>query len=416
MHVGLIFTLITGIAHQILNKKRVKQFGVGFVLPLIWLFAAITGSSASIVRSAWMFSSFLLAQVIYRKNNNLNSLGLSGFIMLSLNPDWLFGIGFQLSFAAVGSLLLYQKVFAEMIKIEHKIIKWIWNIAATTLAAQILTLPFLVYHFKSFPLLFLISNLLVVPLSSIILILLIILLLFSPLPVLANSLGQGIDLLMLWMNKFVVAMDQIPFTQLHLYTWKLSSCCILALLLNSFFQNPWKLKTSKVKILLLVALLVGDLFWQERELHQTNKMYILQKTGTSMLIHQHGGSGEITMDSSSHIKNHGLKKLTQNLSKELGVRHWKIRILSNSMQLLQINSTQRTCLLEKSFELIRKGADIRFYEYQNHLIHHFLVADGSNKVWKIKEWQSHAQQVNLPFYSTPEKGCISMDCRPFPRR
>lgn len=129
----------------------------------MWYYSFIAGAGPSVLRASLM-ASFL------RKSKGFlgryNTLFASAFILLWYRPEWIFHIGFQLSFLAVLSILIFQKPCRRLVSTRLKMLKPIEELVSITLAAQILTIPICCYYFKQFPLHFIISNLIAVPLST----------------------------------------------------------------------------------------------------------------------------------------------------------------------------------------------------------------------------------------------------------
>jgi competence protein ComEC len=159
--------------------------------------------------------------------------------MLCIDPYLLWDIGFQLSYAAVASLLIYQKAIFRLHNPENLLLLHGWNLVSTTIAAQVLTTPLIVFHFGQFPIVFLLSNILAVPLSGLILLLLCgaaltyPLGLGSPLALLAESLIQ-------LMNKRIQALSQLSFASISNITlsiWDVINIYILLLALTLWIRS-----------------------------------------------------------------------------------------------------------------------------------------------------------------------------------
>jgi competence protein ComEC len=131
----------------------------------IMMFVFITGFSASVLRASIMATVILLAQILYREGDVYSSLSFAAIILLVVNPGTLFDIGFQLSFAATLSLVLFYKRINE-ITVKIPIPKLISETIAVTIAAQILVTPLGVLYFNRFSIISVITNLLVVPLCQ----------------------------------------------------------------------------------------------------------------------------------------------------------------------------------------------------------------------------------------------------------
>src|SRR5262249_36907228 len=134
----------------------------------LWLFSLLAGAQASVLRSAVMFTCIVLGKNFSRSSSIYNTLAVSAFILLCYDPFWLWDVGFQLSYAAVLSIVIFVKPIYNWFYIRNKILDFIWKLNAVSIAAQLLTTPLSLYHFHQFPNYFLLSNFAVVPLSSIV--------------------------------------------------------------------------------------------------------------------------------------------------------------------------------------------------------------------------------------------------------
>lgn len=161
---GFNITLISTIVMSILLtlglwRKHAFYFAVLFLI----LYVILVGAPASAVRAGVMGFLFLLAQRLGRLNYSANAIVFAAAAMLAINPRLLpYDVGFQLSFAAILGLVyvypIFVKWFAKLP--ELGLIK---NIVLLTLAAQVATLPLLMFHFSKLSLISPIANILVVP-------------------------------------------------------------------------------------------------------------------------------------------------------------------------------------------------------------------------------------------------------------
>lgn len=180
MHLALIYGLVSLLLRP-MKDRRTKQARTLVIIALLWLFALLCGASPSVTRSALMFSFMLCADVFRNEHQPLNTLAGSAFILVCADPSIVSDIGFQLSYAAVASLMAYSAPITQLLQPENPILRYAWATIATTLSAQILTTPLTLLHFGQFPLLFLPANIIAIPLSGIILILLILACILQPL-------------------------------------------------------------------------------------------------------------------------------------------------------------------------------------------------------------------------------------------
>jgi competence protein ComEC len=171
LHVGLIYSCLQFITFFLAGtpfRRKIRAFII--VLGLI-AYALLTGLSPSVNRAVLMFIMFVLADVSEKNNHSLNSLFSSAFILLIIQPLWLFHAGFQLSYLAVGGILLIHPRIEKALTIKNKWLKKVWTLISVSMAAQIATFPLCIYLFHQFPNLFLPANLIAIPATTVLLIL-----------------------------------------------------------------------------------------------------------------------------------------------------------------------------------------------------------------------------------------------------
>lgn len=164
LHVGAIYLLL-----HFIFKWLSKPYRLLFVLMGIWLFAAISGFSPSVSRASFMFSFMAIAKAIQRRQSSFQAIYLSAFVLLLINPLILFSLGFQLSYLAVLGIVYFHPKWMKRIESWPKIIQRIMALIFLSIAAQLATFPITQFQFHQFPLSFLLSNIWVVPLISLIL-------------------------------------------------------------------------------------------------------------------------------------------------------------------------------------------------------------------------------------------------------
>lgn len=211
LHLALIYKILFWLTRYFKRKKKFRWIQLLLVLGVLWAFSFIAGGQPSVLRSAVMFTCIGVAEIVNRRSSVYNALFFSAFLLLCYNPFWLWDVGFQLSYSAVLSILVFFRPIYNWVAPAGWLKKKLWELVAATLAAQILTLPLVIYHFHQFPLMFLIANLVAVPLSSGILIgelALLVASLFSPLAVLIGWLLQKA----IWlMNTYVECLSNFSF-------------------------------------------------------------------------------------------------------------------------------------------------------------------------------------------------------------
>lgn len=193
LHVGIIYMVLLWLTGFLPRNKIFSVVSHLLTILCLWCYAFICGLPASVVRSAIMFSLISVATIIERRNVSLNAVFTSAFIMLIYKPLYLFDIGFQLSYAAVISILLFYKKFYYTLPLKNKILKWGWSMICVSAAAQIGTLPLTIYYFHQIPTYSLITNFIVVPAAFLIICLSVAMLAMSSIHTLAYIAGYSAD-------------------------------------------------------------------------------------------------------------------------------------------------------------------------------------------------------------------------------
>lgn len=234
MHVGIIYMLASFLLGFLTKRKNTESIRKTLLLLLIWFYALLTGLSPSILRSTFMITLLVFGSLVHRKGFTLNSMAASAFMLLLLNPNDLYAVGFQLSYSAVMGIFLLQRPIYNLVFIQNKWLDKVWEITVVSIAAQIATLPFTVYYFQQCTPYFWLSNLFMTPVSFVVILLGMSLFLLSWIPWLNLVVGK-----MLWvglhgMNAFVSWMEQLPFSivkGLYMNDLELSLSLLLLVLL-----------------------------------------------------------------------------------------------------------------------------------------------------------------------------------------
>ena len=166
MHVGIIFTAISTLIGLISQSRKFSRIASIVAICFLWFYAFICGLQPSIVRACTMFTIPIIGKLLKRDSSSLSSLLFTAFCMVIYDYTNLSNIGFQLSFLAVAGILLFQEKIFNIFHLQNKILIWLWSLTSVSIAAQITTLPLTIYYFHNIPVLSLFSNLIVVPIAT----------------------------------------------------------------------------------------------------------------------------------------------------------------------------------------------------------------------------------------------------------
>ena len=165
---GLHVAVVAAIPLFLLGLVRVnRKATVAAAAVTVALYLYLTDMPVSLLRACLMFFLFAAQRVIDRRGNAFNALFLSAAAILVLFPGELYSLGFQLSFGATLGILLFHGPY-------RKTLSWLPRLVADplalTLSAQVLVLPVLLEQVGEINLTGLLSNIIVVPLMSLLLV------------------------------------------------------------------------------------------------------------------------------------------------------------------------------------------------------------------------------------------------------
>ncbi|MCL2002775.1 MAG: ComEC/Rec2 family competence protein [Oscillospiraceae bacterium] len=168
LHISMLVGFIT-----LVTRSRRRSFFIS--LPMIFLYAAITGFTPSATRAGIMIAAFTIAPLLGREYNSLRALASAFLILCVINPYAVFEPSMQLSFSATLGLLLFafkwQKALlarAEKLQIPKWAARYLCSSLAASLAALVFSMPFAAYWFGGASLLAPLSNLLLLWLVNVI--------------------------------------------------------------------------------------------------------------------------------------------------------------------------------------------------------------------------------------------------------
>ena len=293
LHVGLIYALATFLLNLIGFVRRNRWIRTLLILAILIVFALFTGLSPSVVRAVVMAGLFLVADTLQRNQRPGNSLLIAAFFMLLFRPSWLFEVGFQLSFCAVAGILYFAPRLQKLLQPTHAATRYIWQLSCVSVAAQIGTLPLVCHYFGQMPLYFLLTNLVAIPLTTLILYTAIALLVCAPLPWVPHMLARWADTLLTLQNNFLHWVGHLPGAvsgQFHPYATDLAAYFIVGALLMQF----WNRRTCRNYCVLgMVCTAFIGLHLLQRyhdRPHTSIALYNLQGTQAVQCIEQDGAS------------------------------------------------------------------------------------------------------------------------------
>lgn len=421
MHLAMIYAALLLLLKPVKRRKNGK-FIAGFITPLIiWIFTLLAGFVSSIARAAVMFSFIIIGEMLSRKTNIYNSLAVSALVLLLINTYTLWDVGFLLSYSAVLSIVVFHKPIHQLLFIENKLLQMLWNVISVTLSAQILTLPFILYYFHQFPALFIISNLIAIPLSGLILYMEAFLILLSPIPFLAKPVGYITEELISWFNNIIVYIDQIPFVlvrNIHfsgLQTFLLF--IFIALLYIILVKKKYKLLFHGI-VMFIAIIAIGFI---EKNKHKNQQKIIVYNTSQNLVINfiegyrsfilskediAKGSTTDIYVIQPSHHYFHTKEKdnladISTNFP-YLSYKGYKIFVLRDNKTLPQNANPDINLVIADDYNDELETA-------RNIFPNAAFVFANTNRFWKTEQWKKQCNALNLRCHATSVDGAFVVD-------
>ena len=270
MHVGIIYVFLEFMLSFLSRNPTGRVLKTIILLGAVWFYAFLTGLSPSVLRSAAMLSLPIVARTLNRPSDMINVIAVSLLVILAADPYLLGDVGFQLSYLAVlGITWLYPPIY-HLFTVTRKIPDKIWAVVAVSLAAQLATVPLTLYYFHQFPNYFILTNIFVVPLSSLIIYTGIFVLAAASIPMVAYLSAQLLEGMIWLLNAIIHCIEGLPFSTLQDIYITLPDVLLMFAMIIGCFQLLTTRRATWVMVLLVfmvikTAVHIEDLWKRERD-------------------------------------------------------------------------------------------------------------------------------------------------------
>ncbi|MGZ5248238.1 MAG: ComEC/Rec2 family competence protein, partial [Flavitalea sp.] len=410
LHLALIYVLIEKVCSFFIRRKTLLKAVI--ILAGLWIFTLLAGASPSVVRSAVMFSMIVIGETFQKRSGITNSLFASAFLLLCYNPYWLWDLGFQLSYCAVLGLVLSAKPIYDLLYIQNKLIDQLWKMCSVTLAAQLFTLPILLYHFHQFPVYFLFTNFFCVPLSSLILVFEILLCAISFLSPVAMITGIVISWLIRMMNSIVSFFNDLPYTTIYPIQVNAIQAWMVTLLIGSlyfYFSNRTRFAIW-FSFLAIIIFSIEHIKWKRRSADQS--MLIVYNAGKYRAVDIISGNHSIFVTDTALLDPKLFKQFIEPTRNLYGVNNHSILIYPASNGLLTTTNKKIALINRKNYSINSSGITIfsrnSFEIDTGSSIQHYgdIILDGTNSAKKISEWNTVPAWVPGKLHQTSKEGAF----------
>ena len=414
LHIGILLLILEFLLQPIAYLPNGKKIKLGVLVFLLWGFALLAGFSASIIRATTMFTFVAYALYLNRPSNTFNILALSmGFILLVINPNLIFQVGFQMSYAAVFAIAWIYPMLQRFWFPKHQILNKIWQLVSVSIAAQLGVFPISLFYFHQFPGLFFVSNLVIIPFLGIILGLGLCILLLASINYLPNVFVYFYNFIIGKMNAviaWVAEQEAFIFTAISFPRSQLLLSYIIVFFLVASLSKP---SFKKVALFLCSCILFQVLLiYQEYQLQKEEQVWVLHQNRNSVVLHQNG--------SHLNVFSMGKKVRPSTISRykiEKNIDSTSYAILQNSYRYtntaLKVVDSSGVYINPKnpSIYLLSNSPKVNLDRFIDSVQPIKIIADGSTYKSYINRWKKTCEKRKIPFHYTGEKGAYYLSSK-----
>ncbi len=410
LHVGIILWLLNWGLKFLDRYKYGRLLKIAILLLSLWGFAILAGLSPSVVRAVSMFSFVATGLQLKKRTSILNTLFASLFILLLINPYYLFQVGFQLSYLAVSSIVIFQPALSKIYIPRNKITGSLWKLITVSIAAQIGVLPLSLYYFHQFPGLFLLSNIIVLPFMGLILGLGILLILLNLTGITPDFLPQFYGGLISLLNKFVETIAGMKLFVIQDISFSIALCLVIYLCYFFFIPILKKISYANISLVLIAILIFQSVLISEEFSKSKNEFIVFhgnRRTDIALLdpknLMYYSSNTEAKP---TYLKNYELEKnRAANTLQSRNVFSYS----GKKILLVDSAGVYRIPNFNPDILVLTNSPRVNLERVLEELHPELVVADGSNYKSYIKRWEITLAHKKIPFHVTSEKGAFTIN-------
>lgn len=429
LHVGIIYLFLDFLLRWIyINRKWWKLTRLLINLFAIWAFALVTGASPSVLRAATMFT--FIAYGNYKNKNSViyNTLGVSAFVLLLINPYLIFQVGFQLSYLAVFGIVFFQYKIQRWFGFKNDILHHIWILTSVAIAAQLMVLPISLYYFHQFPVYFWMTGFVVVDAAFIVLVLGVLLIILEmTVPFLATYVGYLLKWILAVVNKFIFFVQELPFGLIEGVYYGAVGLLIMYLIVLAIgaYSETGNRKWMKYAY----GTFIFFLFWHVYVSYDTfcEKQIVVYNIGKEKTVIDFIENHRVVSLVGGDISEKDIKYNIEGNRNRLGIREvvtipmdsifeYKDQTIHYKRPLVQFHGKRIAVLqkdvetpkeaLEMDYVILRNSVDISIDKISEVFDYQQIIADASNSYWSVKEWKETCQEKEIDFLNIYESGAF----------
>lgn len=429
LHVGIIYLFLDFLLKWIyINRKWWKLTRLLINLFAIWAFALITGASPSVLRAATMFTFIAYGNYLNRNSVIYNTLGVSAFLLLLINPYLIFQVGFQLSYLAVFGIVFFQYKIQRWFGFRNNILHHIWILTTVAIAAQLMVLPISLYYFHQFPVYFWMTGFVVVDAAFVVLVLgILVIILEMTVPFLATYVGYLLNWILAAVNKFIFLVQELPFGLIEGVYYGLTGLLIMYLIVLAIgaYSETGNRKWMKYTY----GTFMVFLSWHLYVTYDTfcEKQIVVYNIGKEKTVIDFIENHRVVSLVGGNISEKDIKYNIEGNRNRLGVKEvvtiqidsifeYQDRNIHYKRPLIHFHD-KRIAVLQKDVEIpeealkmdyviLRNNVDISIDKISEVFDYQQIIADASNSYWSVKEWKETCQKQEIDFLNIYESGAF----------
>jgi competence protein ComEC len=428
-HVAIIYLLLGWALSFMNNYKRGRVFKAILIILLIWAYALLTGFSPAVCRAAVMISLVISGKTYSRYINSLNLLAASAFALLLYDPFLLMDVGFQLSYLAVGGLVVFQPMVYKWFSFRNNVADKLWMACSVSIAAQVITFPLSAYYFHKFPVYFLMSNLLIIIPVSIIMYSGLLLLVLPQIPYISKALGYMLEHTILLMNKALAIIEHSPYASINkIWLSKLEYLLLYAIIILAFYflyaQKKWLIAAALGCTLLFCI----SISLKKISADSTRSITFLSLRKHTGIIFKHGNNGIVLSDlpegdqnfqyaiqpclDSSRITNYKVYALNADITTPFALKQGNLIGFQNK-NILLLNDAGKIQSIPQQLKIDYLYLGDNFPVDTSSVKNKLLIISGSNSAQYINGLLPIVRKMNLRYYMLKRNKSLNMVSNPY---
>lgn len=406
MHTGVLYAVIMWFFSLIDKNEKYKKTQFITITLFLIVFVFITGLSPSVLRASLMLIIMLCGKTFFKQSNTYNTLLFSAFIILLYNPYLLIDVGFLLSYFAVYGILYLYPIINNLYSFKNKVIQFVWSSTIISFSATLFTLPISLFYFNQFPIWFILSNLLIIPISTILLICAAIFLIIYKITSVATIIAYLMNCcssIMIWIssltdNPMYGYIDAISFTNYDLVF------TILFIITILWIFNSKKYYAVIISGIVCVLWIISSI-----------NLYITQSKQNEFIVFHTKGKSTYLVRSGKNIY---LYKDTEYSNIERYIKPYLLSIPNykiNMLDIKQIINIKNTLISIGNNNNENKNIKQHYVIVSNNNLPNIttqknisIITDCTNSYKFVKKLKKQCDMLNVPIYSVQENGFLKI--------